>query len=336
MSIKKFRILSIIIACLVSLSLLAGCGGNAAPAKSEPAKSEAAKSEPSKTEPAKSEPAKSEPAKANVVADAANAYFANMQADTYKISETDLIKKVKANESMFIMDIRQPDVYAKGHVKGAVNIPWGTAISDNLDKLPKDKPIMIYCYTGQTAGQTVALLNIAGFNAKSVHLGWDLGLAKAEGINDVTETKVNELPKSAPVEIKPEIKAAIEKYYKGLADVDKTIYKFYKISEDEAKKLLDAKDKGVMFLSIRRADDFAKGHIEGAVNIPFEKGMEKKFNTLPKDKKIIVYCYTGQTAGQTVAVLKLLGYDAVSLNAGMGTPATGSAGWVNKGFPVVK
>ncbi|HCJ57468.1 MAG TPA: sulfurtransferase, partial [Clostridiaceae bacterium] len=61
-----------------------------------------------------------------------------------------------------------------------------------------------------------------------------------------------------------------------------------------------------------------------------------QFNTLPKDKKIIVYCYTGQTAGQTVAALRLLGYDAVSLNAGMGTPATGDAGWMNKGYPVVK
>lgn len=272
----------------------------------------------------------------NVVEDAANAYFANMPEDFYKISEKTFVEKVKANEDMFILDIRQPDVYAKEHIKGAVNAPWGTAISDNLDKLPKGKTIMVYCYTGQTAGQTVALLNMAGFDAKSVNLGWDLGISKVEGLKDVTETTANELAKVDSVEIKAEIKTAIENYFKGLDAVKATNFKNYKISEDDAKKLVDAKDSSVAILSVRSAEDYAKGHIEGAINIPWAKGMQEKFNTLPKDKKIIVYCYTGQTAGQTVAVLKMLGYDAVSLNSGMGTKANAPAGWANKGFPVVQ
>ena len=274
--------------------------------------------------------------KTDVVAEAVNGYFANMPADVYKIPEKDFVEKVKANEDMFILDIRQPDVYAKEHIKGAVNAPWGTAISDNLDKLPKDKTIMVYCYTGQTAGQTVALLNMAGFNAKSVNLGWDLGISKVDGIKDVVETKANEFAKVESLEIKPEIKTALENYLKGLDTVKTTNFKNYKISEDDAKKLLDSKDSSVIFLSVRKAEDFAKGHIAGAINIPWGKGMQEKFNTLPKDKKIIVYCYTGQTAGQTVAGLKLLGYDAVSLNGGMGTAANAPAGWANKGFPVEK
>jgi rhodanese-related sulfurtransferase len=278
----------------------------------------------------------SAPAAPKAVSDAANAYFANMPDDIYKISEKDFVEKVKANEDMFILDIRQADVYAKGHVKGAVNAPWGTAISDSLGKLPKDKTIMVYCYTGQTAGQTVALLNMAGFTAKSVNLGWDLGISKVEGVADVTETTANDFGTVTPLEINADVKAAIEAYYKGLANVKGTTYANYKISEDEAKKLLDAKDKSVVFLSIRKAEDFAKGHIEGATNLPFGKGMEQSFSKLPKDKKIIVYCYTGQTASQTVAGLRMLGYDAVSLNAGMGTKATGSAGWTNKGYPVVQ
>ena len=321
MKLKSFKFLTIVIVFVIMLGLLAGCG---------------AKTEPAKTEPPKTEAPKAEAPKANVVAEAVNAYFANMQADTYKIAEKDFVAKVKAGEDMFILDIRLADVYAKGHIKGAVNAPWGTAISDNLDKIPKDKAIMVYCYTGQTAGQTVALLNMAGFKAKSVNLGWDLGISKVEGIKDVTETKANEFAKVSALEIKPEIKEAIVKYYKGLGDIKDPMFKNYKISEDDAKKLLDAKEKGILFLSVRKAEDYAIGHIEGAVNIPFGKGMEQKFNTLPKDKKIIVYCYTGQTAGQTVAGLRMLGYDAVSLNAGMGTAANAPAGWLNKGYPVVK
>lgn len=305
----RFKVLSVCVALLLTASLiagLAGCGTAAAP------KTPAA------------------------VADAVNGYFANMPADIYKIGEKEFVAKVKAKEDMYVLDIRQPDVYQKGHIKGAVNCPWGTAISNNLGKLPKDKVIMVYCYTGQTAGQTVALLNMAGFNAKSVNLGWDLGISKVEGVADVTETAANDFGNVTPLEIKPEIKAAIDEYFKGMEKLKGTTYSNYKISEDEAKKLLDAKDKSIMFLSVRKAEDYAKGHIPGAKNIPFAKGMEKSFNTLPKDKKIIVYCYTGQTAGQTVAGLRMLGYDAVSLNAGMGMPSTGKAGWANKGYPVEK
>jgi rhodanese-related sulfurtransferase len=63
--------------------------------------------------------------------------------------------------------------------------------------------------------------------------------------------------------------------------------------------------------------------------------MQTQFDTLPKDKQILVYCYSGQTAGQTVAILKLLGYDAASIKSGMGTPVTGGSGWANECFDVV-
>jgi rhodanese-related sulfurtransferase len=273
---------------------------------------------------------------AEPVKDAVNRYFSNMPADTYKIGEKEFVAKVEANEPMFILDIRQADVYAKGHIKGAVNLAWGTDISDNLSKLPKNKTIMVYCYTGQTAGQTVALLNMAGFNAKSVNLGWDLGISKVDGVADVTETKANPLPKATSLKIQPQVKKAIVQYYQGLDRVKGSTYANYKISEADAKALLDKKDPGVIFLSVRKVEDFAKGHIEGAINIPFGKGMEQKFHSLPQDKKIIVYCYTGQTAGQTVAGLRMLGYDAVSMNGGTGMPTNAPQGWVNKGYPLVK
>ena len=78
-----------------------------------------------------------------------------------------------------------------------------------------------------------------------------------------------------------------------------------------------------------------KMHIETATNIPYGKSMQKGFSALPADKKIIIYCYSGQTAGQTVAALRLLGYDAVSLKGGMGVGANAPLGWANKGYPTV-
>ena len=63
--------------------------------------------------------------------------------------------------------------------------------------------------------------------------------------------------------------------------------------------------------------------------------MQEKFSTLPKGEKVYVYCYSGQTAGQTVGILRLLGYDAVSIKSGMGTTGTGSTGWANEGLPTI-
>lgn len=268
----------------------------------------------------------------SVVADAVNSFYANMPDDINKIDQVAFVDKVKAGDSMTILDIRSADAYAEGHIKGAISMPWGPKLADDLTKIPNDKPVMIYCVTGQTAGQTVALLNIAGFDAKSVNLGWNLGISKVEGVDAVIDKTPTEFDASVNTKIDPDIKKAIEDYYAGL---ETATNKNYKISEDDAKKALDEKNATVAFLDVRKADDYAKGHIEGAVNIPFGKGMEEQFGTLPMDKTIIVYCYTGQTAGQTVAGLRLLGYDAVSLNSGTGTAATGTSGWTNKGYPLV-
>ncbi|MTI66092.1 MAG: rhodanese-like domain-containing protein [Firmicutes bacterium] len=308
-----------LILLLVAMVSFVGCSNSEEPATSE---------EPNKTEESADN--------SEVFIQAVSDYYTNMGDDIYKIPQDKFVEKVKAGEDMFVLDIRQPDVYQEGHIKGAVNAPWGTAISENLDKLPKDKPVMVYCYTGQTAGQTVALLNMAGFDAKSVNLGWNLGISKVEGVEAVTETTANEFGQPTGVEIKPEIQTALDDYFSGLKDVKGTTYANYKISEDNAKKKLDEEDSSVMFLSIRNAKHFKEGHIKSAKNIPFGNNMHREFNSLPKDKKIIVYCYTGQTAGQTVGTLRLLGYDAVSLNGGTGMSINEPYGWTNKGYELVK
>jgi len=323
--IKRLKIIALLLSFVLVFGLF-GCG----------AKQETPKQEAPKQEAVEQEAPKQEAPKPDILAETVNSYFANMPDHIYKIDQVDFAEKVKAKEDMFILDIRQSDVYNEGHIIGAVNAPWGSGLADVLEKLPPDQPIMLYCYTGQTAGQAVAFLNIAGFDVRSVNLGWNLGISKVEGIEALIETEPNSFPNVTPKDINPVIKEAVIANLKGLADVKDEMYKNNIISEDNAKKLLDAKDTGVVFLSIRKAKDFAQGHIEGAINIPWGKDMYKEFSKLPKDKKIIVYCYTGQTAGQTVAALKVLGYDAVSLKSGMGMPVTGEAGWANKGFPVVK
>lgn len=265
-----------------------------------------------------------------------NNYFANLPEDNAMIAQDNFVEKVKAGEDLFILDIRGEDVYNEGHIKGAYNLPWGSeAISENLDKLPADETIYVYCYTAQTANQTVALLNFAGFEAKSVKFGWNLGITRVDGYEDIVETEVNELEGTTSYEIDSEIKSAVVDYYKGLAEVSGTTFANYKISEENLKMLVDA-EADITILSIRQPSAFEEGHIPGAVNIAWGKGMQENFDQLSKDKQIVVYCYTGQTAGQAVAGLRMLGYNAVSLNGGMGTAVNKPHGWLNQGYDVVK
>jgi rhodanese-related sulfurtransferase len=63
--------------------------------------------------------------------------------------------------------------------------------------------------------------------------------------------------------------------------------------------------------------DFEDGHIEGAINVAWNKVVEYAETNLTKDHKILVVCYTGQDAGHAVLALSLLGYDAYSLKWGM-------------------
>ncbi len=311
------KLLSLLIILILSISM-AACGSQEAPAEEAPAME-----------------AQDQASADFDMESAVNDYFASMPDHIYKINQKEFVEMVKAGDDMVVLDIRQPDVYGKSHIKGAVNLPWGSAISDNLSKIPQDKPVFVYCYSGQTAGQAVATLNMAGFDARSVNLGWDLGISKVAGYEEATETESNVLAEDV-TSIDPALQAALDEYYAGLAAVKGTEYANYKISEKDLKAKVDAEDDSIYILSIRDAEDFAKGHIKGASNIPWGAGMEKEFSTLPMDKKIVVYCYTGQTAGQTVAGLKLLGYDAVSLNGGMGMDANAPSGWANKGYEVVQ
>ena len=62
----------------------------------------------------------------------------------------------------------------------------------------------------------------------------------------------------------------------------------------------------------------AVGHIEGAIQYTPQQdfALDAYLETLPTDKTIVVYCYTGQGSANLVAYLSLVGYDAKSLKYG--------------------
>lgn len=63
-----------------------------------------------------------------------------------------------------VVDVRKPEEYARGHVPNAISIP-ATKIKDRVSELNKhkDKPIIVVCQAGHSAGAAGAELTKAGF-----------------------------------------------------------------------------------------------------------------------------------------------------------------------------
>lgn len=67
----------------------------------------------------------------------------------------------------FIVDVRPSAAYCTSHIIGAINIPYAKVAKPyNLDKLPIDKPILVYCGTGLTSSQVGPLLGMMGYQIR--------------------------------------------------------------------------------------------------------------------------------------------------------------------------
>ncbi len=72
----------------------------------------------------------------------------------------------------FVIDVRAPADYAKGHIKGAINVPANTLYqAGSLAKLPLGRRIVVADYNGQTAIGMSYMLSILGYNARGLQYG---------------------------------------------------------------------------------------------------------------------------------------------------------------------
>jgi len=240
----------------------------------------------------------------------------------------------------FILSVRSEEQYALGHIPGAVNIPWRSVFTeDNISKLPTNKQIVVVCYTGHTASQITALLNIDGYDAVCLKHGmcsWTTNTTVNAGkCYTPPATDYSTVSGSAPGTRcggdEPEPSASVDSSGGEGADLGPKIHKYLSSGKAPAMsakalhdKLNDADSSNDPFvLSIRSSSQYAVGHISGAVNIGFKTLFtDENLSKLPIDKQIVVACYTGHTASQATALLNVNGYDAIALKFGM-------AGWTS-------
>lgn len=83
------------------------------------------------------------------------------------------------------------------------------------------------------------------------------------------------------------------------------------ISMEEAKEAF-AQEGSYIIVDVRRADEYAQGHIPGAINIANEEIIDDDPAELSdKDQLIYVYCRSGRRSQEAAAKLAALGYSNV-------------------------
>ncbi len=101
------------------------------------------------------------------------------------------------------------------------------------------------------------------------------------------------------------------------------------ISVQDAYQLVKTPDKNTIFLDVRTPGEYQSGHVPHAKLIPVQT-LASRFNEIPKDKKIIVYCESGVRAARAAELLVSHGYTHVqSMKASM-------RGWRSAGLPTEK
>jgi rhodanese-related sulfurtransferase len=81
---------------------------------------------------------------------------------------------------------------------------------------------------------------------------------------------------------------------RNIAEVQQTVERYFRerdsfepiAREDLLRRL---KDGLVVVIDVRPADEFAQGHLPGAVNIPLHE-LKRRLGELPKRKEIVAYC----------------------------------------------
>ncbi|MBU3727748.1 MAG: MBL fold metallo-hydrolase [Phycisphaerales bacterium] len=86
------------------------------------------------------------------------------------------------------------------------------------------------------------------------------------------------------------------------------------VSAGEARSLVETRAPFV--LDVRRATEFAEGHIDGATNIPHTR-LAAHLAKVPKDRQVLVHCRGGARSARACSLLQKHGYRCTNLAGGM-------------------
>lgn len=224
----------------------------------------------------------------------------------------------------YVIDIRAEDAFNSGHIEGAVHSSLGTILDDAVNAT---KPIVVACYTGQSAGHAVMALRLMGYTDARVlkfgMSGWNSNFSgpwvSNSGSNGNVGVGHNMWKNGSPAS---STNFANQNFESSFDDPQF-------ILEDRVNYMIQQGFKGISGTDVlsspsayfinnfwAEADANKYGIIDGAYRI-FPLSLESgDFDKLDSDKTVVTYCWTGQTSSMVTAYLTVLGFEAKSLKFG--------------------
>lgn len=237
------------------------------------------------------------------------------------------VQGMVATQSAYIIDVRsQGDYDTLGHIAGAVNVPLGEVVThlEGVDLSGYEK-VVIACYTGQSAAWVTSLARLAGFDAYSMKWGmssWNeacTGSLNKNSKNDYATQFVTTETAKAEAGDYPVLTTGLETAEEVLdAQITAVLAEGFGAAAVSSTEVFGALDN-YYIVNYWSPAHYALGHIPGAIQYTPNESLltTADLSTLPTDKTIAVYCYTGQTSAFVAAYLRVLGYDAKSLKFGV-------------------
>lgn len=263
----------------------------------------------------------------------------------------------------FLLDTRDAADFAKGHIPGAVNVPLlelPARMLAGTSGIPADKDVIVASYYGGDGNMASFLVNAVRISDPAAPhprsraifmgmMGWSYDAELSNGrrfdddlgtvrVNRGTETAANPagahlypLWSAGAGSVEEKILRQARAYFARFADQQEL-----QMAPAALAALLDAPDPAAEppILSVRSGADYARGHIPGAFNIPWQQVAKLNRATgVDPAARTVVYCYTGHTGSIATMALGILGYDVVNLLYGINgwntSPAVGSGQLAN-------
>jgi rhodanese-related sulfurtransferase len=224
----------------------------------------------------------------------------------------------------FIIDIRSAEDFTAKRISGAVNSTLGNILTTAAGA--NGHPIIVVCYTGQTAGHAVIALRLSGYaDAKVMKWGmssWNAETATAwqTNVGDAAEGNTNWV--AAPGDITdntvmtaPKVEYVTDDGAEILAEqVQNMLANGFKGVTNEA--ILSNPDSHFINNLWDEENVTEYGNIKTSYRIKPLTLANGEYVYLDGTASVVTYCWTGQTSSMMTAYLSVLGYDAYSLKFG--------------------
>jgi rhodanese-related sulfurtransferase len=91
-----------------------------------------------------------------------NHFLTSMPVGYYTIASIEKLKSQLENPKTLLIDVREISEYQSGHIPNALNIPLRT-LAQNLDRIPYNRPVVLYCSSGHRSAMGVMTLHLLGY-----------------------------------------------------------------------------------------------------------------------------------------------------------------------------